>query len=363
MKIRYIGIILFSLNLIAQTDTLNVEKDLFYIEVSQPINNLNEESIGAEYNQIERNTELDIENEPIDNYGDNKALFDIVNKNKPIFLTGKSDYPIRGDYYSGNELCYNFIYSYENGSQELRYVPLTNKLALYPNRIINDSIIEAKSKSEIYYIFRKGLEYKQVSNSPEEFNEAYLSPVYFYFYKYKNEPSIKNAIKCFAESKLKIYNWNSEFDMQDNVNLLTQKILKNTTLRNNLVFYKEFEVTFNSYDFSRNSYTVELESLIETSDFFNNDFGSKIYFKGASRYNKRPIEREFEFICNEIKAREISNLFDYDRKVNLKFELVPAIISNLCVCNYCEYENEFYIKSIVITSNSNKYDSVQLNFD
>ena len=91
MKIRYIGIILFSLNLIAQTDTLNVEKDLFYIEVSQPINNLNEESIGAEYNQIERNTELDIENEPIDNYGDNKALFDIVNKNKPIFLTGKSD--------------------------------------------------------------------------------------------------------------------------------------------------------------------------------------------------------------------------------------------------------------------------------
>ena len=100
------------------------------------------------------------------------------------------------------------------------------------------------------------------------------------------------------------------------------------------------------------TYDVELAQQIGVSDFFTNDFDYRLYYKGDRNYNNY-IQSNLEFKCNPTVARQIADLFDSERKLNIKLELIPTSSnSNLCICSSC-YENNFMIKSLVICPDTN----------
>lgn len=315
------------------------------------------------FNNIKSTSDKTVDKRKI--YSETNSIISFTSQKKPFFLTGLSSQPIFED---GNDRLsyYNSIYEFDESANELNNISLEFKDVLYPSRVINDTIIEAKSSSKTYYIYKNGFEYDQISQMPIEFNENYLNSVSFYFSKYKNDPSIQNAITCYSESKIKKYNWMNEFDKQDYVNLLSQKILKSSNSYkidnyNSTSLYKEYYASFDTYNFSSNTYKFKLEVLLKVSSFFNNDFDSTFYFKYSNQYRSNP----FEFKCDETIARQIANLLNSERKVYLRIELNPANSGNLCNCNYCNYENKFFIKTLLVSStqNFNENDVVRLNFE
>ncbi len=301
-------------------------------------------------------------------YGFEKTNFsDFINNNKPIFLSGKSSKPIKNsDYYGNdkNELCYNSIYEVED--HELEIVLLSERNILYYSRVINDTVIEAKSNSRIYYIFKKAFEYNEISSAPMELNDDFLTPVNLYFSNFKNNTSIEQSVRCYAKSRLDDYSWKSEFDKEDYVNLVTKKILNNLKSdfgQNGSSYYKIYEGIFRNYNFESNTYDIVLAQQIGVSDFFTNDFDYRLYYKGDRNYNNY-VQSNLEFKCNPTVARQIADLFDSERKLNIKLELIPTSSnSNLCICSSC-YENNFMIKSLVICPDTNfsESNSIQIYF-
>jgi hypothetical protein len=282
---------------------------------------------------------------------------DFINSQKPFFLTGKSLSPLKKTSYYNNEdfeLFYNYIYEYEKYSNELQFVSLNNKAILYFSRVINDSIIEAKSNSKSYFIYKKALDINQINNEPIELDDEYLKPVILYFSNFSNNSNIRNSIKCYVETKFKDYDWKSEFDKEDYVILVTQKILNNIKINNKLntdSYYKDYTAVFGNYNFENNIYDVNFSGIIGSSDFFNNDFENRIEYKSIYGYTKN-AENNLEVKCNPSIAREIATLFDSERKINIRMELIPLYNSTLCNCSSC-YENKFSIKSLIISRDTN----------
>jgi hypothetical protein len=339
----------------AQTDTNNKESDLFYKE-----------------DNSENNTDSRTNNTTLQTkkYNFEKSNFsDFIDNNKPIFLTGKSSNPLKkSDYYDDDnlELCYNSIYEVEKYSNELRKIPLTERDVLYFSRVINDVVIEAKSNSRTYYVYKVAFDYNQVSSTLIELNDDFLIPVNLYFSNFKNNTSIQQSVRCYAKSRLDDYNWKSEFDKEDYVNLVTNKILNNLKSiigQNGNSYYKIYEGIFGSYNFENNTYNVDLSQQIGVSDFFKNDFDNRIFYKGDRNYNNY-VQESIEFKCNPTIARQIADLFDSERKLNIRLELIPSSSNtNLCVCGGF-YENNFMIKSLVISrdNNFNESNSVRIYF-
>ena len=355
----YLSLFFIFEGLNAQTDTNNKEADLFYKEDNSD-NNSQNNPVSKIINSAPQTKKYSFE----------KSNFsDFINNNKPIFLSGKSSKPIKKtDYYGDDntELCYNSIYEVEFYSNELRKIPLIEKDILYFSRMVNDAVIEAKSNDKTYYIYKVAFDYNQFSSNPMELNDDFLTPVNLYFSNYKNNTSIQQSVRCYAKSRLDDYNWKSEFDKEDYVNLVTQKILnnlKNDFGQNGKAYYKIYEGIFGSYNFEKNTYDVELNQLIGVSDFFNYDFDYRLYYRGDRNYNNY-VQSNLEFKCNPTVARQIADFFDSERKLNIKLELTPTSSnSNLCVCGSC-YENNFIIKSLVICPdiNFNESNSVRIYF-
>ena len=355
MKYIFCCLLCFNLGYLnAQSNSNTTESDLFYKEDSsenKENNNINVRDVNKQKNNI------------------TKSSFNtLINNQKSFFLRGKSLSPLKkSSYYSedGVELYYNYIYEYEKYSNELQFVPLNNKAVLNFSRVINDSIIEAKSKSKSYYIYKKALDLNQISNEPVELDDNYLKPAILYFSNFSNNPEIRNSIKCYVETNLENYDWKSEFDKEDYAILITQKILNNIKLNNKLnnnSYYKDYVGVFGNYNFENNIYEVNFSEKIRASDFFDNDFESIIEFKSIYGYNKT-TENGIEIKCNPAIAKEISSLFDSERKINIRLELSPKFNSNFCNCSSC-YENKFSIKSLIISKDVNfKADnSIRINF-
>ncbi len=339
----YLSILFIFEGSIAQTDSNNKESDLFYKEDNSDNNLAIKTSIPAPQTK---------------KYTFEKSNFsDFINNNKPIFLSGKSSKPVKLNEYYGDdnsELCYNSIFEVGNYSNELRKIPLSERDILYFSKVINETVIEAKSNGKTYYIYKIAFDYNQFSNTPMELNDEFLTPVILYFSNFKNNNSIQQSIKCYAKSRLDDYNWKSEFDKEDYLNLVTQKILnsiKSAPVQNGNSYYKIYEGIFGSYNFERNTYEVDLAQQIGFSDFFNYDFDYRLYYKGKNNYNY--IQGNLEFKCNPTVARQIADLFDSERKLNIKLELIPnSSSSNLCICSGC-YENNFMINSLLICPDTN----------
>ncbi len=344
----YLSLLFIFEGLNAQTDSNNKEADLFYKDDNSNSNPQN--------NPVNKTNNTALQTKK---YNFEKSNFsDFITNNKPIFLTGKSSKPIKNsDYYSDDntQLCYNSIYEVENYSNELRKIPLTERDILYFSKIINDAVIEAKSNDKTYYVYKVAFDYNQVSSTPMELNDDFLTPVNLYFSNFKNNSSIQQSVKCFVKTRLDEYNWKSEFDKEDYVNLVTQKIvnnLKGDIGQNGNSYYKIYEGIFGNYNFEGTTYDVELAQQIGVSDFFTNDFDYRLYYKGDRNYNNY-IQSNLEFKCNPTVARQIADLFDSERKLNIKLELIPTSSnSNLCICSSC-YENNFMIKSLVICPDTN----------
>lgn len=342
----YFSLLFFFVELNAQIETKNKESDLFYKEDNsdnglqkKPLSRPNKKPLQA----IKQNFE-------------NSIFTDFINSNNPIFFTGKSSNPIgKSDYYGNNnlELWYNSIY--ELNEKELQEIPLSERGILYFSEVINDSVIQARSDSRTYYIYKIGFDYNQFSNTPIELNDDFLKPVNLYFSNYKNNSSIHQSVRCYAKSRLDYYNWKSEFDKEDYVNLLTQKILNNLKLdigQKGNSYYKIYEGIFGSYNFERNTYNINLAQQIGVSDFFKNDFEYRLYYIDDKNYMKY-IQNGIEFKCNPKVARQIAEFFGSERKLNIKLELNPTSTnSNLCICGSC-YVNNFMIKSLVICQDTN----------
>jgi len=339
----YLAIFLFFEGVIAQTDTNNKESDLFYKEDNT------EDNTGSKTNNPVSVKKVNFEKS---NYND------FINNNKPIFLTGKSSKPLKeAGYYGGDkiELYYNSIYEIENYSNELKKIPLDQREILYFSGVINADVIEAKSKSRTYYVYKVAFDYNQVSSAPIELEDDFLIPVNLYFSNYKNNSSIQQSVRCYAKSRLENYSWKSEFDKQDYINVVTQKILNNLKLnssQNSTNYYKIVTGVFGDFNFDSNTYNVEFDELIGVSNFFYNDFDNKMFYKGERNYNNY-VESNIEIKCNPTIARQIADLFDSERKLNIKLELIPSSSnSDLCNCGSC-YENNFMIKSLVICPDTN----------
>lgn len=295
------------------------------------------------------------------------SFFDFINNQKPFFLTGKSISPFKKTSYYNNdefELYYNSIYEYEKYSHELEFVSLNNKAILYFSRVINDSIIEAKSNSKTYFIYKKALNINQINSEPIELDDDYLKPVILYFSNFRNNPNIKSSIKCYVETMLKDYDWKSEFDKEDYAVLVTQKILNSIKLNelNTNSYYKDYTAVFKNYNFESNIYNVNISKIIGSSDFFNNDFKNRIEYKSIYGYTNN-AENNLEVKCNPSIAREIAALFDSERKINIRVELIPLYNSTLCNCSSC-YENKFSIKSLIISKDGsfNDGNSIRINY-
>lgn len=328
----------------AQTDTNKNESDIFYKE-----DNSENNSVNKTINSGPQTKKIDYE----------KSNFNyFINNNKPFFLTGKSSNPKKNSNYydsESTELFYNSIYEVENYSNELREILLTKREILYFSRMVNDDIIEAKSKSKTYYINKIAFDLNQISSSPIELDDNFLIPVNLYFSNFKSNSSIYQSVKCYVKSRLNEYNWKSEFDNEDYVNSVSQKILNNLKLNLGqpvISYYKIYNGKFSNYNFESNTYNVDLEEQIEVSDFFKNDFNNRLFYKDDRNYNNY-VENDIQFKCNPTIARQISDLFDSERKLNVKLELIPTISnSNLCSCSDC-YENNFIVKSLVISKDNN----------
>lgn len=350
----YISLFFIFEGLFAQTDTNNKESDLFYKEDNTEDKTVNNTNNAPSVKKV---------NFEKSNYND------FINKNKPFFLTGKSTKPLKeAGYYSDDkiELYYNSIYEVENYSKELKKIPLGEREILYFSRVINDAVIEAKSNSRTYYLYKIAFDYNQISSVPIELEDGFLIPVNLYFSNYRNNSSLLQSIKCYAKSRLEVYNWKSEFDKQDYINVVTQKILSNSKLnisQNGNNYYKVYTGIFDNFNFENNTYNIELDQLISVSNFFNNDFDNRMFYKGERNYNNY-VESNLEIKCNPTIARQIADLLDSERKINIKLELIPsASNSDLCICGSC-YENNFMIKSLVICSdtNFNESNSIRVNF-
>lgn len=329
----------------AQNNSNSTESDLFY----------KEDNTEKKEDNKSNTVVLQQNNNPKSNFSD------FINSKKPFFLTGKSLSPIKNRSYYNNEgfeLFYNSIYKYDKYSNELEFVSLNNKEILYFSRVINDSIIEAKSNSKSYFIYKKALNINQIKNEPIELDDEYLKPVILYFSNFNNNSNIRNSIKCYVETKLKDYDWKSEFDKEDYVVLITQKILNNINKNNNLkanLFYKEYTAIFGNYNFENNIYDVDISEIIGSSEFFNNDFENRTEYKSIYGYTKN-ADNNLEVKCNPTIAREIATLFDSERKINIRMELIPLYNSTLCNCGSC-YENKFSIKSLIISNGKDFKDS------
>lgn len=266
-----------------------------------------------------------------------------------------------------NERDYHSVFKLDpNDHNEILPVSLNFKEVLYPIGFINDTIFEAKTNSDIYYISKSAIGYQEVKSTPLEFDEAFLNPAYFYFIKFKNDPAIKQSIQCYVTSKLNDYEWVSEFDKMDYINSLSKKIynhITNNSRIENDAYFKIFEATFDTYNFEYKFYNVSIENLLDQSEFFENDFRNKISFKNTD--SNTAIVEYFEFKCNELNARKIADLFGSDRKLFIKIGLTPDTNSRLSNCDDYEYQNDFFVKSLIISSDSsfNEIDVVRLNFE
>ena len=162
------------------------------------------------------------------------------------------------------------------------------------------------------------------------------------------------------------YEWVSEFDKMDYINSLSKKIynyISNNSRIETATFFKIFEATFDTYDFENKSYNVSIENLLDQSEFFENDFRNTIRFKNTD--SNTAIGEYFEFKCNELNARKIADLFGSERKLYIKIALTPVTNLRLSDCNDYEYQNDFFVKSLIISSDSSFYDEnvVRLNFE
>lgn len=328
----------------------NAESDIFYkeeVEEVTPKKNSNSSS-------VKKTDFLNQNNLPLIN--------DFIQKNKPIFLTGNSfktpNYLY--DKYNNNRdetEYYDFIY--EKEYNELEEIPNDERKVLYFSRIINDTIFEAKSDNKIFYLYKSAFKSNQISNNPIEFDDDYLFPVVYYFSRFKYEVDFEKNVRCYVISKLNNYKWKSEFEMRDYTEILTQKIINNSKEKievSDIKFYKDVVGSFDEYNFERNTYSVNLLDLVSVSDFFENEFSSTISsIKENSNYTSNGGKIYFK--CNQDVARNIADLFDDERKVFVKINLMPNMNSRLCTCNSnyrydnC-YSNDFIIKSLIISKNS-----------
>jgi hypothetical protein len=330
----------------------NTESDIFYKEEVQETSNKNA---------------LNSQTKTQNNTFENSNFTEFINNNKPIFLTGKSSNPTKNsDYYGNMELCYNSIFDVENYSNELRKTPLREREILYFSRVLKDEIIEAKSKSKTYYLYKNAFNFNQISRNPIELDDNFLVPIKLYFSNFKNHSSIQQSVKCYVKSRLDDYNWKSEFDKEDYINIVTQKILANLKLnlvQDNSSYFKIYEGEFGNYNFENNTYNLDLIELIDISDLFKSDFNSNMYLKGERNYNNY-VQNGMEFKCNPTIARQIADLFGSERKLNVKLELIPGSTnSNLCICGDC-YENNFLIKSMLLSRDThfNENSSIRIYF-
>lgn len=330
------------INVSAQVEK-NTESDIFYKEDVQETSNKNA---------------INSQTKTQNNTFENSNFTKFINNNKPIFLTGKSSNPTKeSNYYNDDnvDLYYNSIFELEKYSNELRQIPIVKREILYFSRILEDDVIEAKSSSSTYYLYKTAFDFNQISQKPIELDDDFLGPVILYFSNFKTHSSIQQSVKCYVKDRLNNYNWNSEFDKEDYINIVTQKILTNLKSNlghNNVSYYKIYEGEFENYNFENNIYHIDLTQLLGVSDFFKNDFDSSMYYKGERNYSNYVQER-FEFKCNSTIARQIADLFGSDRKLKIKFELMPiATSTNLCICGSC-YENNFLIKSLLISNDTN----------
>lgn len=333
---------------IAQSDSTNSQNDIFYSE-SEPVKkNINSTSTSANNLNLDKNLM-------------NKLLLN----NKPFFLTRNSG-SLNYHNVESDEFEYSFIYQLESDDpNELRSVPLNIKQVLYPVKSINDTIIQVKSYSDTYFLStNNAIEYGEISEFPIEFENHNMEPIVFYFKSIKNKSNINNIVKCYVDSVLDDYNWLNEFVKYDYSNLITQKILENINSFqiSDDNFYKEFESSFDVFNFNTNTFKVSLDKLLKQSHFFNNDFKNRLYIKNTND-NINWIYDNFEFVCSNEEARKITDLFDFDRNAIIKLELEYSNNINSCDCRSCDYKNDFIIKSLLITSKVNKQINVKITFD
>ncbi len=332
----------------AQTYSTNSENDIFYSESELVQKNTNS------FSNKSNNLNL------------NKDFFDgFLNNKKPFFLTRKSG---KLNYYniSSDEFVYSFIYKLEsNDPNELRSVPLDFKQVLYPVKLINDTIVQVESKTDTYFLStKKALEYGEINEFPIEFSDSNLDPIVYYFKKLNNKTDINNLIKCYVDAKLDEYDWLNEFVKYDFSINITKKIAENIKSYQFSYdsFYKEFKCNFGMFNFGTNKFNVSLNKLLKQSHFFDNDFKNNIYIKNPNN-NPKWVNDNFEFNCSNDEARQITNLFDFDRNAIIKLELEYNNRLNSCDCNSCDYQNDFVIKSLVITSLLNKEIKVKITID
>ena len=337
----------------------NTESDIFYKEDAEEVSNK------------KNSNESSLRKADLYNQNNLPLINDFVQKNKPIFLTGnsfktKNYLNDRYNNYNNKVEYYDFIY--EKEYNELEEIPIDERKILYFSRVINDTVFEAKSDNRIFYLYKRAFQSSQISKNPIEFDDDYLLPVIYYFSHFKYEVDFEKAVRCFVISKLNIYKWKSEFEMRDYSDNLTQKIINDSKERldlSNVKFYKDIIGRFDDYNFERSTYSVDLLDIVSVSNFFKNEFNSTISsIKENSNYTINGNKLYFK--CNQDLARKISDLFDDERKVYIKINLMPFTNSRLCSCNYnyntC-YNNDFIIKSITI-SNSSSFEGnvVTVNF-
>lgn len=349
LSICYLAVTLTSLH--AQTNPSTSDSSLFYKE-DQTENQL----------KFEVKKQLDIK------YDSEEQFFSaIINRKKPVFLTKNSLFESQKNEDDNEEREYHSVFKLDsNDHNELLPVLLNFKEVLYPIGFINDTIVEAKTNSDIYYISKSAIGDQEVSSTPLEFNEAFLNPAYFYFIKFKNDPGIQHSIQCYVTSKLNDYEWVSEFDKMDYINSLSKKIYNHITNNSRIEndgYFKIFEATFDTYNFEDKSYNVSIENLLDQSEFFENDFRNTISFKNID--SNTTIGEYFEFKCNELNARKIADLFGSDRKLFIKIGLTSVTNTRLSNCDDYEYQNAFFVKSLIISSDSsfNDVNVVRLNFE
>jgi hypothetical protein len=332
----------------AQNDSRLSEGDIFYteseIETSKPNSN----------RVVSKNT------------NSNKGFINgLVSNKKPFFLTRKSG---EFNYFDSesDEYEYSFLYQLETyDPNELRAVPLSFKQVLYPVKSINDSIIQVKSYSDTYFLStKKAIEYGEISELPIEFEDSNLDPIVYYFKSINNKSNINNTIKCYVDSVLDKYDWLNEFVKYDYSNLITQKVIENVNSYqiSNDHFYKVYESNFEVFNFDSKTFSVNLNKLLSQSDFFNNDFKNQLFIENSIN-SKNWIYDNFDFDCSNEEARKITDLFDFDRNAIVTLELKYINNLNSCDCNSCDYQNNFKVKSLIITSVLNKELSVKITFD
>ena len=166
----------------------------------------------------------------------------------------------------------------------------------------------------------------------------------------------------FALAKVSQDIWQREFDDFYEKYAASYKegqLISGSDVRN---FIYERVDTVSNERFTYSQSIIEQNYKVPT-EFFENDFRNTIRFKNTD--SNTAIGEYFEFKCNELNARKIADLFGSERKLYIKIGLTPVTNIRLSNCNDYEYQNDFFVKSLIISSDSSFYDEnvVCLNFE